>query len=333
VATKCYELPVPGQMSKEAVLRSIPVVFGVTPQDCTLRPLRGGLESTVAAVSFRTECGARHAVVKRLEGGARREVPVYYAVGREEYAPELYGSAEEDGVCYLFIEHVRAVHNWPWRDCANTAIVMRQLAKLHGASQLQAQVPDWDYESDLLASVRETIEVAESQGENVPELGLNRHLGALRRLAAELPGLRREVRDRYGSVMLHGDAHPGNVRLRQRNGRRTAVFLDWARSRSGSPFEDVSSWLQTLRYWEPAAARGHDQLLREYLVAAGRGSSLDRETRRAYWISGAGNVLAGALRYHILTAAASRGAARKSALGQARDGLRVIRRAAALAAR
>ncbi|HEX7705770.1 MAG TPA: phosphotransferase [Thermoanaerobaculia bacterium] len=323
----------PGQISKEAILRSIPAVFGVRPQDCTVRPLRGGLESSVAAISFCGERGTKHAVVKRLEGAARREERVYRAVWREEYAPELYGSTEENGVCYLFIEHVRAVQSWPWRDYENTAIVMRQLPELHGASQLRSQLPAWDYESDLLASARETIAVAESEAHNVPELSLNRHLSLLRRLAAALPDLRMEVRERYGSAMLHGDAHPGNVRLRQRNGRRTAVFLDWARSRRGSPFEDVSSWLQTLRYWEPAAARDHDRLLREYLVAAGRGPALDEETRRAYWISGAGNVFAGALRYHILRAGSSRGATRRNVLGQALDALRVIRRADALVRR
>ncbi|HUP47464.1 MAG TPA: phosphotransferase [Thermoanaerobaculia bacterium] len=128
---------------------------------------------------------------------------------------------------------------------------------------------------------------------------------------------------------IHGDAHPGNVLLREQKGRRTVVFLDWARSRFGSPLEDVASWLETLRYWEATAARHHDSLLRHYLDARG-GRPLDRSLRDAYWIACASNVLAGALRFHLLRATEARGRRKHASVAQAREALRVIRRADAV---
>ena len=106
-----------------------------------------------------------------------------------------------------------------------------------------------------------------------------------------------------------------------------AVLLDWGRSRVGSPLEDVSSWLQSLGYWEPEGRRLHDSFLRRYLDLTGL--PFDRETRKAYWLAAASNALAGALRYHIAVmldeaqSAMRRAAAEKAAA----DWLRVIRRA------
>jgi aminoglycoside phosphotransferase (APT) family kinase protein len=317
----------PAAICSEVVLRAIPAVFGLSPATCNVRPLRGGLESSVATVSFEGRSGLRSVVVKKLEGPARREIPVYYAINGAEFAPRLYGVVEEGAASYLFLEHVRAVQNWPWRDVENAAVVMRQLASLHQLKGLDCIASDWDYESALLASTGETVAFAESIREAVPEIPLGRYLRPLRRLAEALRQARLETREQFGTVMLHGDAHPGNVRLRERQGKRIAVFFDWGRSRSGSPFEDVSSWLQTLRFWEPVAARRHDRLLRDYLLASGRGSTLTPQLRRAYWLSAASNVLAGALRYHLVCASETKGVARQRAIQQALDGLRVIRRA------
>ena len=49
--------------------------------------------------------------------------------------------------------------------------------------------------------------------------------------------------------------------VRKSGGQHEPVLIDWARARAGSPFEDVSSWLQSLGFWEPAVKRKHDTLL------------------------------------------------------------------------
>jgi hypothetical protein len=115
--------------------------------------------------------------------------------------------------------------------------------------------------------------------------------------------------------------------LRARAAGPEVVFLDWGRSRNGSPLEDVSSWLLSLRAWEPAAARDHDTLFRAYLAAADRPTALTAELRDAYWIAAASNVLAGALRYQLVVARESSGRQRAIAIAQARAAFRVIRRA------
>ena len=132
----------------------------------------------------------------------------------------------------------------------------------------------------------------------------------------------------FGRTLIHGDVHTRNVVLRKTAGRVQAVLLDWGRSRAGSPLEDVSSWLLSLRGWEPAAARDHDTLLRSYLAAAGRPMALTSELRDAYWIAAASNAMAGALRYHLLVAHQAKGRTRATALTQAHGALRVIHRAA-----
>jgi aminoglycoside phosphotransferase (APT) family kinase protein len=105
-------------------------------------------------------------------------------------------------------------------------------------------------------------------------------------------------------VIVHGDMHPGNVLLRRQGRKLVPVFLDWVRVRLGSPMEDVSSWLQSLGYWEPDARRRHDTLLKRYLEASGRGSTLSSSVREHYGLAGASNALAGALRYHLFPAMA-----------------------------
>jgi Ser/Thr protein kinase RdoA (MazF antagonist) len=94
-------------------------------------------------------------------------------------------------------------------------------------------------------------------------LRLRRRLGPVRRVGEVLPELRRQLLalDSFGTTAIHGDAHPGNALVR--SGERP-VLLDWGRARLGSPLEDVSSWLQSLGYWEPEAQRRHDTLLAGY---------------------------------------------------------------------
>jgi aminoglycoside phosphotransferase (APT) family kinase protein len=86
---------------------------------------------------------------------------------------------------------------------------------------------------------------------------LRQQAPALRRVVAALPGMRRQLMSSspLGQAVLHGDVHSGNVLIREVTGKRSAVLLDWARARLGSPLEDVSSWLESLGHWAPSPSR------------------------------------------------------------------------------
>jgi aminoglycoside phosphotransferase (APT) family kinase protein len=116
-------------------------------------------------------------------------------------------------------------------------------------------------------------------------------------MVSALPAIRSRLMS--GAVLLHGDAHSGNVAIRKRGGSLQAVLFDWGRTRIGSPLEDVSSWLQSLGYWEWQARRRHDTLLQIYLAARGLNPVLTSELRELYWLAGASNALSGALGYHL----------------------------------
>lgn len=306
-----------------------------------IRPLQGGLCSEVALVTARLRGGAgtrRVAVVAKLvRGVAAREAAVYRRLSSSvarRFSPELLGAQRlVRGRWLLYLERIEPAHSWPWTDCGHTALVLDRLARLHGEAVPGASLPAWDYEAENLAVARGTLSLAERlpRGE-VPALA--RALPALRRVVAALPAMRRQLLafQPLGRAVIHGDVHPGNVMVRQRDGVAEPVLLDWARARIGSPLEDVSSWLQALGYWEPEARRRHDTLLAGYLSARGLAPALTRPLRDAYWFAAASNALAGALGYHLATAvrASDPGAtpsARAAAAWNAADWLRVIRRA------
>jgi hypothetical protein len=218
--------------------------------------------------------------------------------------------------------------------------VLERLAAVHTALPANGHAPGgplaaWDYEADLSRSAAATLEVYEQAMAHESLASLRAGRGAMRRMVASLPAVRAALLAAapFGRAVLHGDAHSGNALVRIRDGAEQVVLLDWARARLGSPLEDVSSWLQSLGYWEPEARRRHDTLLRRYLAARGLPAHLGRELRDAYWLAGACNVLAGALRYHLLVAdgwGAAPSRTRADAARAARDHLRIIRRADAL---
>lgn len=306
-----------------------------------VRALRGGLESSgVAEVDARFSDARdrpRSAVfvVKALEGTPAREAEIYrrlVSLLGGGIAPALLG-VERDGParCLLFLERVRPVRRWPWRDEAAARRLLERLAHLHATADpvgSQEVLSDWDYERELVERARSAAEeLARLPREDDFSL-LRRRLGSLRRVGETLPEMRRQLLafSPFGTAAIHGDSHPGNVLLR--SGERP-VLLDWGRARIGSPLEDVSSWLQSLGYWEPVTKRRHDTLLAGYLAARGLPTRADRGLRDAYWLAAASNVLAGALLVHLRTA---RGAPfgsrqRTAAVLAARDTLRVIRRA------
>jgi hypothetical protein len=319
--------------------------LGTAPEhvELNVRALRGGLQA--AAVARVAACACDDAgrvrrtsfVVKRLNGFDAREAAVYANIlepSQIDLGPRYLGSEQVSAdVAYLYLEYVRASIVWPWRDGAFSALVLSQLANAHQAlpPTSAAEVLGWDYDSDLQASAQATLDTFERVTADESLAELRPAHGALRRTTTALADIRQTVlhADPFGATVLHGDVHSGNVMIR----RDHAVLLDWGRARVGSALEDVSSWLQSLGYWEPEARRRHDTLLRHCLGARGFSTVLGRSVRDAYWLAAACNLLAGALRYHLFVADACGPAPprkRAEAARAARDHLRVIRRADAV---
>lgn len=310
------------------------------------RSARGGLESS-AVVRFRLRARDRQGrirslslVAKYLDGSNIREVDVYRSLSRLDVriAPSVF-KVEPCPDCrtVLFMEDVRARSRWPWHDSIRSAAVLQQLADFHEVSRSRSVVlPPWDYEAVLHESALATLECVRRLRRQ-PEFGwLKRSLHSIDRIVLALASRRTELLafGSFGSGPIHGDVHPGNVIERKCARGGEPVLIDWARARTGSALEDVSSWLQTLAYWEPEARRRHDTLLLSYLRARGYEARLSSELREVYWIAAASNALAGALRYYCFLAETSTAQAKRArAVHAARDWVRMIERAHALSAR
>lgn len=309
------------------------------------RVLPGGLESSNVVQVTGTFQDARGGwsrvslVVKHLRGSAVREASVYQrlvTVHAGSLSPRLIAT-EQAGTnqVVLYLEALRPYMRWPWQDTRLAGQVLEHLARLHTASvdrETRAGLTDWDYEAELRSSSESTLELLRlSTGSDSPLQSLKWALPSVRRIVLALPEVRRQLLQfrPYGRVAIHGDMHPGNVVVRWKSGVLEAAILDWGRARIGSPLEDVSSWLQSLGYWEPEARRRHDTLLVQYLRSRGADPRLLPEFRAAYWLAGASNALSGALRYHLSLATDNRRsrAQRFRAIASARDWLRVLRRA------
>jgi aminoglycoside phosphotransferase (APT) family kinase protein len=306
------------------------------------RALRGGLESasvTRLAVRYRDHVGKPRVhtmVVKRLAGQAVREASVYQALLSTcpALAPRLLATdrpAPDTAVLYL--EALRPASRWPWREVTASRSVLERVALLHQSRPPREALADlsrWDYEKELLASARRTLEQLERFRGPAPSV-VKRGRRWVRRLVEALPAVRRQLLafSPLREAVIHGDLHSGNVILRQRGGRVEPVLLDWGRARIGSPLEDVSSWLQSLGGWEPETRRRHDTLFASYLAARGMERRLGRDLRAAYWLAGASNALAGALSYHlwVMTNARSSTSRMAGALRSIREWLRILRRA------
>jgi hypothetical protein len=269
-----------------------------------VRPIRGGLESAVARAFVkptepRTTGVPQRFVVKELRGAHRREAEVYRLLWdtlTEPPAARLLGRTDTAEASYLCLEDVRGVSAWPWRDYAAAAAVCQVLARVHNARDLATGLPAWDYEGFLRASAQETLRCVTDlrSGGVLPRPWL----GELRRVVGALPLLREQLLE-AGATLIHGDVHPGNVLVRAGGGPYRVVLIDWARSRLGSPLEDVASWLHSLGCWDAEARRRHDSLLAVYLRACQPPARLEPAVRKNYWLASASNGLAGAIRYHI----------------------------------
>jgi hypothetical protein len=320
--------------------------YSAAPGSVTLRvvPFRSGLESVqVAYVHSEYRDPHQHPrradfVVKLATGQAAREASAYRLLlsgYTGALAPRLLGVdwPGQDTV-RIYLEWIRPWRAWPWRDLRLLARTMDLVAEAHTSlSDCWFRAPTdlscWDYEQELAASTLSTIELFERESARGDMRPLRRAIPGLHRLAAGLPALRRQIKaSDHGIAVLHGDIHSGNVVVRARGNRREPFLLDWGRTRLGSPLEDVSSWLQSIRCWEPEAKRRHDTLLQRYLGARGFSTRLSACVREAYWIAAAFNGLAGAIRYHLVTFSSCRSRKpRISALVALHDWLRIIRRA------
>lgn len=324
--------------------------FGATRASVRLyvEPFRGGLES-VQVAHIHAEYRDRHNqprgadfVMKVAERQRERESAAYRLLLPQDagaLAPKLLGiEAAQAGRVHLYLEWIKPWRPWPWRDAELIAKATERLAAVHATfSPLWFQYPHslsrWNYENELSASAISTLESFEGERIREEAAPFRRSLPALRRLVKNLPALRRQLRlVGMSSVVLHGDAHSGNVIVRVRDGRYEPVLLDWGRTRIGSPWEDVSSWLQSLGFWEPEARRLHDTLVCRYLAARGLQPKFLRCLREQYWIAAACNGLAGALRYHLLSFLDRNRpkGSRISAQAALLDWLRVVRRADAV---
>ena len=272
--------------------------------EVALEDIVGGLESRVVRVIFRSplteDLCPRSFVVKELRGLQRRETNIYRELWNRTTAPpavRLLGIEVTEDADYLYLEEATPESTWPWRQTLTSAAVCHALARLHDSEQLRGNtLMDWDYESHLVKSAEETLAVADGVRN---EVGVRywRRMGDLHRVVSALPKIRAALLK--ATTFIHGDVHSGNVILRaNRNGG--IAFVDWARARLGSPFEDVASWLHSLGCWEPEARRRHDTLLRAYLEARSSKQRITTEFRTLYWFASASNGLSGAIRYHLL---------------------------------
>jgi hypothetical protein len=309
------------------------------------QPLRGGLESAgVFRVTAWSGGGAtmrqkRSMVVKRLQGNARREARVYQeilGVMRADCSPALLGVCSAAAECRLCLESVRPAVRWPWAQGEASGAVLKSLARLHTLPPLdpttRAWVEEWDYEAELRSRLQDLLQFAGQSCRRPEFMSLRRSLPVLCRMASALPKVRSQLLQfaPFGRTFIHGDVHPGNVVMRRTLTGTVPVFLDWGRSRIGSPLEDAASWLQSLGYWEPEAKRRHDTLLTGYLAARGTTCRLTRELRDAYWLAAASNLLAGAMLYHLGIASQASTLSSSKRFGALRalgDCLRVLRRA------
>ena len=308
--------------------------------EVSINRLNGGLDSVgvwKVEVRFRrTQRGAhlkKDFVIKRATADSAEQFVHRRILPRAEMelAPALLAFERSESEQIFLFEFIPPAIIWPWREAENSRSVLTSLARLHEAS-FDHYPTELDYEAVLQRQGTQLLELLQSVPARSPLATLRKDARVVCRLVERLPRLRAELLENssFPSCLIHGDVHSANVILRREKNRLRPVFLDWGRSRLGSPFEDVSSWLQSLGYWEPEARRRHDTLLRHYLVSRGRADKLTEDLRGAYWMAAACNVLAGAAVYHFSVAndpqqeGKKAGAVARAALA---DSLRVLRRA------
>lgn len=327
-----------------SITQMLAKLVGEPAQDLIVQrnAIRGGIEASgiaLVTVRYGIQSGRPkmlRCVAKQLTGRPAREAAVYehlVPAHARHLAPQLLAVEHtESGGAILLIEAIDRLSAWPWRKMAAVKELIARLAEFHvSAEDAAALIPEWDYETELetiAGHTRLTLERCRRD----PDLTVLAHdLPVLDKVFRALPEIRRQLLAErpFGCRPIHGDVHPGNVLVRRRDGGNRPVLLDWGRARLASPLEDISSWLQSLGYWELEGRRRHDTLLVAYLSALGMNQALTSSLRSAYWMAGSSNVLSGALLYHLHIAADPHRprAQRTASIRAARDALRIVRRA------
>ena len=307
-------------------------------------PVYGGLTAKTTSrlsATYRDVGGAErrlNLIAKEISGAAAREAEVYRTfvmrlpAGIAPVLVDVIDTGPDSRL--LLLEAIEPRHIWPWHDERHGRLFMGRLASLHGPWQpadAALALPEWSYEDELAAAAARTMESIDRCRFSADLAPLGRRYRSLCRIVEGLPLLRRQLLSTapIGTAVIHGDVHPGNVLVRAAEPALEPVLIDWGRARIGSPLEDVSSWLQSLRYFEPVAHRRHDSMFAAYLSTLGVTAGLSPTWRTAYWLAGASNALAGALHFHVTRAADERlsSVERGEAFRAAADWLRVIRRA------
>jgi aminoglycoside phosphotransferase (APT) family kinase protein len=304
----------------------------------TERPLRGGIEGALVTelvaryVDAAGRPGLLRLVAKHLSAATAREAAVYERVVGPHVAslgPPLVGVLPVDGAVVVYMASMRRGVAWPWREVAVARRVLDVIAELHDSSAAARAMPPWDYEAQLQARAGEALAAVDRVRRGPVALDLRGSSRLLRRLVGALPAWRRALLSGpLAPCPIHGDLHTGNV-VAGAGAPPRVTLLDWSRARMGSPLEDVSSWLQSLAFWEPEVRRRHDTLLNGYLAARGVRTPASDALRSVYWLAGASNALSGALAFHLDVATSPEISPRRRArsLEAARDWLRILRRA------
>jgi hypothetical protein len=171
-------------------------------------------------------------VVKHLAGHGRIEAAIYaHLAGLTPIGtPRLLGVEHADSSIYLFLEYVRPAQSWPWRDAAHTALVLKLLAHLHSET-VQAppqEMVGWEYEVALRRSALETLDTVERAGVESDMMWLRPARRIVCKAVTNLTAMRAALLQAptFGTTLLHGDVHTGNVCLRARCDGPEAVLLD-----------------------------------------------------------------------------------------------------------
>jgi hypothetical protein len=216
----------PLQLPQPQLVTFIERHYEGTLQMLQLRPLRGGLQ---AAGVFRVQAqlrgrtGRLHSVqfvVKLVHAEACRELALYRALqvnAAEALAPRLLGVEHIGAASLLFLEWVRPVQRWPWRDTHTASLVLGRLAQLHQWAWLSEPAVGlaWDYDHALHQSGHATLQELRRV---VYDLRLTQWGGTvpmIQRLLEALPEMRRVLLAAAPQVWIHGDVHPGNVVMRR----------------------------------------------------------------------------------------------------------------------
>lgn len=201
-------------------------------RDLELRQLRGGfVASSVTHAKARCQDQAgktscRSFVIKSLEGAAAREAAIHErlaACGVGSLAPKLWAVHHAGGDhCRLYMEAIRPIRRWPWRELEYAQRVLDALASLHESdlTSMAGLLTDWDYEEELITRAWQGVATFDRVCRRHRITELLRFGPFLRRAAHALPAMRGWLMSiaPFGRTTIHGDVHPGNVMICTRGG-------------------------------------------------------------------------------------------------------------------